>query len=556
MPKHASSTAAAVRAVAIDPRDLAGPRDGRDTRTRVQLLYGGGMAGHSAVDDLRTRLNPLRSAAGLRERTVAAITAAYEDATIARVAELERRLSGEGLRASLPASTLALVRDVAAVLVFHQAELGCEIASARLAAELLSIAAAQVRAAELDRAFLIIRHALLRAEDAQAPHDDVPYVPGPSFPRLETFDVEAAAWIQAWTTIGSGLRMVEDEDEILRGGAGQVAPPASDGDLDLDLLDPPRPEAPPAQAPARGVREILADAKASRAAPSLVVVPALDHLPKPSSTGQQRRDTPRAEYEAIAGKTLPLAAPVDPQALVDDGVRRYPFARPVLETIASDLVGARHTWIQPTLIASPPGLGKTSLVTWLGGRLGLRTVIYGAGGVSDAAFGGTSRQWGSGRGCVPLQVLLQAMSASALINLDELDKASPDRRNGSLVDVLLPFLERSTSARIFDPYLEAEVNCSGVSFLATVNELGRVPAALRDRFRCVEMPAPRAEDLPVIAAGMVEEMRQERGGDPAWMPDLSPDELALVPWAGGSLRPLRRMLQAVLASRETFAPRH
>ncbi|ARO57380.1 hypothetical protein B2G69_07670 [Methylorubrum zatmanii] len=258
----------------------------------------------------------------------------------------------------------------------------------------------------------------------------------------------------------------------------------------------------------------------------------------------------------IAGKALPLAPPVDPQVLVEDGVRRYPFARTVLETIASDLVGARHTWIQPTLIASPPGLGKTSLVSWLGALLGLRTVIYGAGGASDASFGGTSRQWGTGRGCLPLQVLLQAVSASALINLDELDKASLDRRNGALADVLLPFLERSTNARILDPYLETEVNLSGVSYLATVNDLSRVPSALRDRFRVIEMPAPRADDLPIIAAGMVEEMRQERGVDPAWMPDLSPDEIALIPWEGGSLRPLRRMIQAVLASRETFAPRH
>nr|WP_085856566.1 AAA family ATPase [Methylorubrum zatmanii] len=552
MTKHAASSAAAVRAVALDPRPFAGPRDGRDTRTRVQLLYGGGMAGHSAIDDLRARLQPLRGAAGLRERTLSAIESAFEDATVGRISTLERMLASEVLRNSLPVPTLALVRDVGGVLVFHLAELGCELASARLAAELLSMAAAQVRAAQLDRAFLMIRHALLRAEDAQCPFREIPYVPGPSYPRLESFDVEAAAWIKAWSVIGKAVRMIEDEDDILRGGAGQQAEPApQNGDFDFGLPAPP-----PEAAPARTVEAILSDAKASREAPSLVVVPSLDHLPKPSSTGQQRRDTPRAEFEVIAGKALPLAPPVDPQVLVEDGVRRYPFARTVLETIASDLVGARHTWIQPTLIASPPGLGKTSLVSWLGALLGLRTVIYGAGGASDASFGGTSRQWGTGRGCLPLQVLLQAVSASALINLDELDKASLDRRNGALADVLLPFLERSTNARILDPYLETEVNLSGVSYLATVNDLSRVPSALRDRFRVIEMPAPRADDLPIIAAGMVEEMRQERGVDPAWMPDLSPDEIALIPWEGGSLRPLRRMIQAVLASRETFAPRH
>lgn len=116
MTKHAASSAAAVRAVALDPRPFAGPRDGRDTRTRVQLLYGGGMAGHSAIDDLRARLQPLRGAAGLRERTLAAIEAAFEDATVGRISTLERMLASEVLRNSLPVPTLALVRDVGGVL--------------------------------------------------------------------------------------------------------------------------------------------------------------------------------------------------------------------------------------------------------------------------------------------------------------------------------------------------------------------------------------------------------------------------------------------------------
>ncbi len=60
-----------------------------------------------------------------------------------------------------------------------------------------------------------------------------------------------------------------------------------------------------------------------------------------------------------------------------------------------------------------------------------------------------------------------------------------------------------------------------------------------------------------MAASILDGIRQERGLDEAWCPALDGDELdAISVWRGGSLRPLRRMIETVLASRETFAPRH
>lgn len=549
MPQHDHASAAAVRAVILDPTPYAGPRDGQGTRTRVQLLYGGGMVGHDAVADLHARLTPLLGSVGLRDRTYTAIAAAIENATIGRIADVERRLSGELLRASLPAPTRALVRDVAGVLFFHQAELGCTVASARLAAELFSMAAAQIRAGLFDRAFLVTRHALLRAADAQATIRDVPYVPGPSYPRLETFDVEADAWIQAWTTFGAAVRMVEDEDTILRGGAGQRSErPAGDGDLYLDL---PLPE------PARSVAEILTEA-ASRQALSVVVFPVMTHLPEPAKSVRDRGDSPRALAEPWAGKPMPLTPAPDPAAFAAALRARFPWAAEAIEAYAADLVGAPYARLAPRILVGPAGCGKTQFARAVLEAAGLDVTVYGCAGQMDGgSWAGTSRQWGSWRPSVPAQACLRFGKASHGIVVDEVEKAGDSRRWGRLDETILPYTERGSTARaIHDPAFECALDLSPVSYVLTANALDGLAGPLRDRCQVLEWKAPRAEDLPVVAAAILDELRRERGLDEVWCPALDGDELdALSAWKGGSLRPLRRMVEAVVASREIFARR-
>ena len=71
------------------------------------------------------------------------------------------------------------------------------------------------------------------------------------------------------------------------------------------------------------------------------------------------------------------------------------------------------------------------------------------------------------------------------------------------------------------------------------------------------MPAPRSEDLPVLAAGILEDIREERGTDEGWLPGLDGEELAaVVAHHRGSIRSLRKLVEAALAAREMLAPRH
>jgi ATP-dependent Lon protease len=194
----------------------------------------------------------------------------------------------------------------------------------------------------------------------------------------------------------------------------------------------------------------------------------------------------------------------------------------------------------------------------LGTHLGLPVTIYGCAGVADASFGGTNRQWNSGRASVPLQAIRRAMVANPLIVLDEIEKAGTRSDNGRLVDSLIPYLEQETARQIFDPYLECAVDLSAVSYAATANSLSGIPQPLLDRFRVLEIPVPGREHLPAIVRTMTQDVRAERGGDPAWIPDLDEEEIQLIAeqWDGGSMRRLRRMIEVVLSGREILAARH
>ncbi len=151
---------------------------------------------------------------------------------------------------------------------------------------------------------------------------------------------------------------------------------------------------------------------------------------------------------------------------------------------------------------------------------------------------------------------LRAHAASVGIIVDEIEKGTHDRRHGRLDETLLAFLERASTARsIFDPALECEVDLSGVSYILTANDLAGLSRPLLDRAPPIAWPMPRREDLPLVAGRILAEIRRERGLAAAWLPDLDGQELDILSdrWRGGSLRPLRRLVEAVVSAREAFA---
>ncbi|MHC2001855.1 AAA family ATPase [Methylobacterium sp. CM6241] len=291
---------------------------------------------------------------------------------------------------------------------------------------------------------------------------------------------------------------------------------------------------------------------------TLVVCPRLDHLPKPGTHARDRGESPRALCDSVSEVALPLSPTPDPVAFAAGLRAAYPWASEVIERYATDLAGATYAAFRPRVLVGGAGCGKTSFALALLRAAGLPETLFSASGMMDGgSWAGTSRQWGTWRLSVPAQAILRARCASVGIVVDEVEKAGPSRRWGRLDETLLPFLERGTTARaIFDPAVEAPLDLSGVSYVITANDTAGLSGPLLDRAPVVHWPLPRREDLPVVAAAILDGIRREQGLDERWVPALDGSEMdALSAWRGGSLRPLRRMVEVVVASRDGFARR-
>ncbi|MCJ2007023.1 AAA family ATPase [Methylobacterium sp. J-092] len=288
--------------------------------------------------------------------------------------------------------------------------------------------------------------------------------------------------------------------------------------------------------------------------PTRMVLASTEHLPK-SRKGDNH---PTEEARKIAGKRLPLVGThrdlPEIQAELD---AEFVHLGEITGRILSGLVGRDWSHVQPTLLVGPPGAAKTRYARRLGEVLGLPVSVHSLGGSSDASFMGTSRQWSTGRFSVPLQEIVKSGIANPLIVLDELDKAGHSHRNGSILDVLVNLLGGETAARYSDPYLECATDLSAVSYVLTANSLGGLPKPLLDRLRIIEIPTPGPEHLLPLATSILDDVRADRGLDDVWCPGLEAWELDALAehWPGGSLRALRRLIEAVVDARSHSARR-
>ena len=256
-------------------------------------------------------------------------------------------------------------------------------------------------------------------------------------------------------------------------------------------------------------------------------------------------------FRPLVGTVLPFLPVPHLAAVRSSLLDSYPHAAAATDAILGELVGRDHIRLPPVLPLGPPGSGKTRFAGDLLDALGVPRMLYPCGGASDSSLAGTSRRFITGEVALPVMMLDAHKTASPGIILDELEKASPSRHNGSVHDALLGMLEPSSAAQWHDPYLQAAVDISHVVWLATANSLESIPTALRDRCRILSLPTPGPEHLRALAPALLREACVTRGLDPRWGVPLDAYELQAVAeaWPGGSIRRLTRLLEGVLAAR-------
>ena len=242
-------------------------------------------------------------------------------------------------------------------------------------------------------------------------------------------------------------------------------------------------------------------------------------------------------------------------------LREFPWAQEVLATIFDDLYGRAKLGIRtfgfaPTLLVGASGSGKSRLAGRLADVFGIPRMDLSLGGTSDSkVLAGTSRGWGSGKPSDLATFLAIRKSASAVVLLDELDKATYGYGTGiGLQSYLLGMLEPETACRIRDEYLKTECDYSGVLWIATANTLSGIQAPLRTRLRTLLLRQPSAEHFRVIAENVLADISKGWSLEREVLPSLSDIEL---PWDRlSSARQVRKATEAAVMQWARELQRH
>jgi len=236
----------------------------------------------------------------------------------------------------------------------------------------------------------------------------------------------------------------------------------------------------------------------------------------------------------------------------------FPYAVDVIDFALADLVGRTTAKLRPLLLLGDAGGGKSRFARRLGEVCGLHVWRTDASRSDGAVFGGTDRRWYSAEPCHPFLAIAQGKTANVLVLLDELEKAATRSDYGRLWDCMLGFLEPETNCRYPDPALQTNLDLSQVSYIATANSLDPLPSPIRDRFRIVTFPKPTANHLDALLPAVIADLAKERGLDQSWVLPLNGVEREAVAkhWPGGSVRRLRRIVEAILRERDVRATRN
>lgn len=175
----------------------------------------------------------------------------------------------------------------------------------------------------------------------------------------------------------------------------------------------------------------------------------------------------------------------------------HPNFAPVIDFIdgrlrlATDLGRPLH--IPPILLGGPPGVGKTHFTLALAEALGrpMHRHSFDASPTASSLMG-SARNWGNTTTGLLFDHVCLGARADPVILLDELDKAVNATKDSKPLDPLHSLLEPVSACAVTDISASITFNASYITWIATGNDLWRLPTPILSRFRVFHIQSPTA----------------------------------------------------------------
>lgn len=259
------------------------------------------------------------------------------------------------------------------------------------------------------------------------------------------------------------------------------------------------------------------------------------------------------EYKSLWRASKLVDAPLSVSLEILD--RQFPWmasvTKNIMKQIKSREFGSNQVFkIRPILLVGPPGSGKTSYCRALSEIIGVPFRTFMAGGSDSAiAMRGVARGYSTASPGFMPRFIAQEGVANGLMLVDELDKTSTGRHNGSLLDVMLQMLEYATSSIYYDEALEVRLDLSHLNWVATANNLSAIPKPLLSRFEIILVGEPDATGYRQAINKTRVDYAKELGLDARMLPELEEEDLDWLIKNCKSLREIARVTKSILEDR-------